>query len=83
MTSKIFLRKLIYLIFSATVISLVWWYCNYTIKFEHKFEEKMLDISTNDIISISNNVASSISNMLETIKNVLFKLFRNKISKKI
>jgi hypothetical protein len=38
---------------------------NYTIKLEDKFEDKMLNISTNDIFSISNNVVSSIAVQLE------------------
>ena len=42
----------------------------------------MLDISTNDIISISNNVANSISNMLETKKNPIQTILENKNIKK-
>ena len=79
MATKIFFKKPLYLIFSATVISIILIILlNYTIKLENKLEEKMLDISTNDIISISNNVANSISNMLETTKNPIQTILENK-----
>ena len=79
MATKIFFKTPLYLIFSASVISVILMILlNYTIKLEDKFEEKMLDISTNDIISISNNVANSISNMLETTKNPIQTILENK-----
>lgn len=66
MNNKFFLKKPLYLIFSASLISIVLLILlNFTIKLEDKFEEKMLNISTSDIFSISNNVVSSIINKLE------------------
>lgn len=67
MTNKLFLKKPLYLIFSASIISIVLIILlNFTIKLENKFEEKMLNISTSDILSISNNVANFIVKSLET-----------------
>ena len=60
MATKIFFKKPLYLIFSASVISIILIILlNYTIKLENKLEEKMLDISTNDIISILQALKSS------------------------
>ena len=67
MTNKFFLKKPLYLIFSTSIISIILIILlNFTIKLENTFEEKMWNISTSDILSISNNVANSISKMLET-----------------
>ena len=81
MTNKLFLKKPLYLIFSASIISIVLIILlNFTIKLENKFEEKMLNISTSDILSISNNVANFIVKSLETnnisVKMILENRFR-------
>ena len=39
--------------------------------------ENLFNISTSDILSISNNVANSISKMLETIKNPIQTILEN------
>ncbi len=78
MSNKIFFRKPLYLIFSASFIAFILFILlNYTITLEEKFEQKMIDISTNDIISISNNVAISISKTLETTKNPVQTILEN------
>ncbi len=66
MKNKLFLKRPLYLILSTSIISIILLILlNYTIKLEDKFEDKMLNISTNDIFSISNNVVSSIADQLE------------------
>lgn len=78
MSNKIFLKKPLYLIFSASFVSVILLILlNYTLILEEKFEQKMIDISTNDIISISNNVASSISKILDTTKNPVQSILEN------
>lgn len=78
MSNRIFLKKPFYLILSASLVSMILIVLlNYTIKLEDKFEEKMLNISTNDIISISNNVANSISKMLEINTNPIQTVLEN------
>ena len=66
MKNTLFLRKPLYLIILTAAIStlLVALFFG-TSKLEKEFGEKMVDISTSDIISISNNSARSIQNLLD------------------
>lgn len=66
MKNKLFIRNPIYLIISTIVISLVLSLLLYgTVKLEQKIEDKMLEVSTADVLSIVNNSVDSIKKLLK------------------
>ena len=67
MRKFLLIKNSIYLIFLAFFISLVFSLLLYgTIKLEKDITQKMIEISTFDVISIANNNASSIEKSLQT-----------------
>ncbi|XPV67817.1 MAG: EAL domain-containing protein [Halarcobacter sp.] len=70
MKNKFIIKNPLYLIFFSILISICLSFLLYgTIKLEKKFEDKMLDISTSDVISISKNSSQSIYKLLKNSKN--------------
>uniref|UniRef100_UPI0040475D45 hypothetical protein n=1 Tax=Aliarcobacter sp. TaxID=2321116 RepID=UPI0040475D45 len=66
MKNKLFIRNPIYLIISTIVISFVLSLLLYgTVKLEQKIEDKMLEVSTADVLSIVNNSVDSIKKLLK------------------
>lgn len=77
MKNRYFIKNPIYLIFATLVISLVLFFLLYgIIKLEEKIEKKMIEMSTVDVLSITNNSASSIKNILEN-KNYINEIQSN------
>jgi len=70
MSTKFIIRKPSYLIAFSLLISISLGILLYgTIKLEKKFEKKMLDISTSDVISISKNSSEVITSLLKDSKD--------------
>lgn len=77
MKNRYFIKNPIYLIFATLVISLVLFFLLYgIIKLEEKIEKKMIEMSTVDVLSITNNSVSSIKNILEN-KNYINEIQSN------
>lgn len=79
MRSKYFLKKPIFLILLTFIISLALFILLYGIvKLEEKIEKKMIEISTKDVLTITNNSAVSIKEILNK-KNYIKEIQNNKI----
>ncbi|XOB63005.1 EAL domain-containing protein [Campylobacterota bacterium DY0563] len=70
MSTKFIIKKPFYLIVFSLLISISLGILLYgTIQLEKKFEQKMLDISTSDVISISKNSSDVITSLLKDSKD--------------
>lgn len=84
MKNTFFIKKPLYLIVSTLVISCVLILLLYgTIKLEEKIAEKMIEISTSDVISIANNSANSIEKLLNKDKNYIYQLQQNELLRQL
>ena len=78
MTNRFFLKRPIYLIVLASIISIILvLLLSSTIQLEEKLEKKMIEISTSDIIYISNNTAKSIADLLSDKKDFVSEIAYN------
>lgn len=78
MTNRFFLKRPLYLIVLTSIISIILLLLlSSTIQLEEKLEKKMIELSTGDIVRISNNTAKSIADLMVDKKDFVNELAYN------